>query len=147
MSHDPPPPLSTSNPILPVGTQVVARVEVKGTDGKPVHPRGAVGVVIQAPADYWHSYRVRFPDGFEASFRRAELAILSQYKQGAIGADARPVVASAGDPLVEYDLYRFVIFRCVVGSRAYGLDDDESDTDRRGIYLPPADLQWSLYGV
>jgi predicted nucleotidyltransferase len=40
-----------------------------------------------------------------------------------------------------------VIFRCVVGSRAYGLDGPDSDTDRRGIYLPPADLHWSLYGV
>jgi predicted nucleotidyltransferase len=40
-----------------------------------------------------------------------------------------------------------VIYRCIVGSRAYGLDDSDSDTDRRGIYLPPADLHWSLYGV
>jgi hypothetical protein len=32
----------------------------------------------------------------------------------------------------------------VVGSRAYGLDDAASDTDRRGIYLPPAELHWSL---
>lgn len=44
-------------------------------------------------------------------------------------------------------LYSFVIYRCVVGSRAYGLGSEESDTDRRGIYLPPADLQWSLDGV
>src|SRR5271168_1494471 len=34
-----------------------------------------------------------------------------------------------------------------VGSRAYGLEVHGSDTDRRGIYLPPADLHWSLYGV
>jgi predicted nucleotidyltransferase len=27
------------------------------------------------------------------------------------------------------------------------LSHEESDVDRRGIYLPPADLQWSLYGV
>ncbi len=40
-----------------------------------------------------------------------------------------------------------VIYRCVIGSRAYGLSDDQSDTDRRGIYLPPAELHWSLYGV
>jgi hypothetical protein len=40
-----------------------------------------------------------------------------------------------------------VIYRCVVGSRAFGLDDENSDTDLRGIYLPPADLHWSLYGV
>jgi serine/threonine protein kinase len=40
-----------------------------------------------------------------------------------------------------------VIYRCVVGSRAFGLAGDGSDTDRRGIYLPPADLQWSRYGA
>src|SRR4051812_13753229 len=127
--------------ILPVGTQVVALVEVRGTDGRAVHPRGAVGVVIQSPADYWHAYRVRFPDAFEATFRRAELAILSHYKRGEVGQPA------GGDPLGEYDLYRHVIYRCVVGSRAYGLDDAASDTDRRGVYLPPAELHWSLYGV
>lgn len=124
--------------ILSVGTQIVTTVEVKGTDGKPVHPRGAVGVVIQAPSDYWHSYRVRFLDGFEGSFKRDELSILSQFKAGQI---------DAGDPLREYDLYQHVIFRCVIGSRAYGLDDSESDTDRRGIYLPPARAHWSLWGV
>jgi predicted nucleotidyltransferase len=34
-----------------------------------------------------------------------------------------------------------------MGSRAYGLDDEGSDTDRRGIYLPPAELHWGLAGV
>src|SRR5262249_50594658 len=40
-----------------------------------------------------------------------------------------------------------IILRCVVGSRAYGLEGEGSDTDRRGIYLPPASLHWSLDGV
>ena len=44
-------------------------------------------------------------------------------------------------------MYQYVIYRCVIGSRAYGLDHDDSDTDLRGIYLPPADLHWSLHGV
>ena len=132
---------AASNPhlILSVGTQVVALVEVRGTDGRAVHPRGAVGVVVQSPSDYWHSYRVRFPDGFEAAFKRAELAILSEYKLGDI--------ATGGGPLAEYDLYEHVIYRCVVGSRAYGLEGETSDTDRRGVYLPPAERHWSLYGV
>lgn len=43
--------------------------------------------------------------------------------------------------------YPYVIYRCVVGSRAYGLEEPDSDTDRRGFYLPPADLHWSLHGV
>lgn len=129
--------------ILPAGTQVVALVEPRGADGKPVHPRGAVGVVTQAPSDYWHSYRVRFPDGFEATLKRQELAILSRYKAGEVGRDAGEIVG----PLAEYDLYDHVIYRCVVGSRAYGLDDEHSDTDRRGVYLPPGERHWSLYGV
>jgi uncharacterized protein len=124
--------------ILPVGTQVVALVEVKGTHGKPVHPRGAVGVVVQAPADYWHSYRVMFPDSHEATFRRQELAILSQYKSGEM---------RQGGVLAEYDLFEHVIYRCVIGSQAYGLSNHQSDVDRRGVYLPPSELQWSLYGV
>ncbi|HEX4056500.1 MAG TPA: nucleotidyltransferase domain-containing protein [Tepidisphaeraceae bacterium] len=133
-----------SNLILSVGTQVVALVEVRGTDGKPVHPRGAVGVVIQSPSDYWHSYRVRFPDAFEAALHRQELAVLSQFQSGGVIDSVSGVSAPL---LAEYDLQRHVIYRCIVGSRAYGLDDSESDTDRRGIYLPPAEMHWSLYGV
>jgi predicted nucleotidyltransferase len=49
--------------------------------------------------------------------------------------------------LTKHGLFNRVIYRCVIGSRAYGLATDDSDTDRRGIYLPPADLEWSLYGV
>ena len=115
-------------------------MEVKGPEGKPAQPRGAVGVIVQAPADYWHSYRVRFPDGFEAALKRAELSVLSHYKKSQIA-------QGLAGPLAEYNLYDHVIFRCVVGSRAYGLEDDASDTDRRGIYLPPARMHWSLYGV
>ena len=44
-------------------------------------------------------------------------------------------------------LFSRVILRVVVGSRAYGLAEPESDTDRRGVFLPPAELHWSLYGV
>lgn len=133
-----------SNLILPLGTRVVALVEVRGTDGKAVHPRGAVGVVIQSPSDYWHSYRVRFPDAFEAAFHRQELAVLSQFQSGGV---IDSVSSGSAALLAEYDLQRHVIYRCIVGSRAYGLDDSESDTDRRGIYLPPAQMHWSLYGV
>ena len=39
------------------------------------------------------------------------------------------------------------ILRVVIGSRAYGLDDDDSDTDRRGVFLPTAERHWSLEGA
>ena len=45
------------------------------------------------------------------------------------------------------DLWRHVILKVVVDSRAFGLDHAGSDTDRRGIYLPPATRHWSLAGV
>ena len=56
--------------ILSMGTQVVALIEVRGLEGKMVHPPKALGVIVQSPSDHWHSYRVRFPDGIEASFTR-----------------------------------------------------------------------------
>src|SRR5204862_713137 len=62
-----------------------------------------------------------------------------------VAADVSRRTSSAEDSA--FDLESLVIYRCVVASRAYGLDHDESDTDRRGIYLAPADLQWSLYGA
>jgi len=42
---------------------------------------------------------------------------------------------------------QYIIYSAVVGSRAYGLATDASDTDRRGCFLPPARLHWSLRGV
>src|SRR5712692_6048325 len=125
--------------IFSVGTQVVTLVDIPGSAGLVFHPRGTVGVVVKAPTDHDHSYRVRFPDGFEAPLKRNEVTLLAQFKEGEIGDSAHAVAQT--------DLYERVIYRCVIGSQAYGLADAESDVDRRGIYLPTADLHWSLYGV
>lgn len=127
------------NLIYSVGTQVVALKQAQGTNGKAVHPAGAVGVIVRAPRDRTHSYRVRFADGFEAALHHDNLMLLAEYKQGAIN--------DSSQVLTRHGLFNRVIYRCVIGSRAYGLATDDSDTDRRGIYLPPADLEWSLYGV
>jgi hypothetical protein len=96
-------------------------------------------VIVRSPADPEHAYRVRFPGGDEVSLKRRELQVLKHCQRE--GYDRRV------DPLTEYDLYRHVIYRCVVGSRAFGLEGDDSDVDRRGIYLPPASMHWSIYGV
>jgi len=127
------------NLIIPVGTQVVTRVEVKDSRGEVVCPRGAVGVIVKAPLDDTHSYRVLFPNGLEAALARSELTVRKMHQQGAL--------AETAPPLAEAGLYEYVIYRCIVGSRAYGLDHSASDTDRRGIYLPPAEMHWSLFEV
>src|SRR5205085_1472228 len=129
MSHQP-------NNIF-AGTQVVSLVEVHGTNDSLVHPRGAVGVVTRTPAVAGEAFLVRFPDGFEKSLERSQIEVLKHFKDR----------LGDGSQSAEFDLESFIIYRCVVGSRAYGLDNDESDTDRRGIYLAPAELQWSLFGA
>ncbi|MFE3328397.1 DNA polymerase beta superfamily protein [Streptomyces sp. NPDC059176] len=35
-----------------------------------------------------------------------------------------------------------MIYSCVMGSRAFGLATDDSDTDRRGVFLAPTPLYW-----
>lgn len=124
--------------ILPAGTRIVLRDSLAPRDAAAAQPAGGVGVIVKSPVDQRHSYRVRFVDGSEAPLRRTEFALLKETQAVAVG---------ASHVLDDFDLFQYVIYRCVVGSRAYGLASDESDTDRRGIYLPPADMHWSLYGV
>ena len=136
------------------GTQVVSLIEVRGPSNSLVHPRGAVGVVTRTPAVAGEKFLVRFPDGFESSFESAQLEVLKHFKdrlgdcRGAVsapGLDGNSAVTNRR--YSNFELEQFIIYRCVVGSRAYGLDNDESDTDLRGIYLAPAELQWSLFGA
>jgi uncharacterized protein len=126
------------------GTQVVALVGVRGANDSLVHPRGAVGVVTRTPAGAEKHFLIRFPDGFEASLTREQLDVLKHFKDRLRNIPALSGSQRGGGM---FDLESFVIYRCVVGSRAYGLDNDESDTDLRGIYLAPAELQWSLFGA
>ncbi len=117
----------------------MSRVEVKDSAGELLCLRGAVGVVVKAPTDNSHAYRVRLPNGVEVTLRRHEFSIRKHFQKEGL--------QQAESELAELNLYDHVIYRCIVGSRAYGLDDANSDTDRRGIYLPPAQLHWSLYGI
>ena len=123
---------------LPVGTQVVTRVAVALTDGA-VRPAGAVGVVVQAPVEPAARYRVRFPDGADVECARDDLAVRKHVQRAGLETSDRP--------WTDEQIEALVIYRCIVGSRAYGLDEEGSDVDRRGIYLPPAARHWSLAGV
>jgi hypothetical protein len=65
------------------------------------------------------------PTGKEDSYHRNELTIFKHTEAGVPGRAWR------------VRLQDFVIFRYIVGS----------DVDRRGFYLPPAELHWGLAGV
>lgn len=124
--------------IIEAGNRIVTLVEATGDGGALLHPKGSVGVIVKSPTDLTHSYRVRFLDGMEVPLRHDEIVLLAHFKENEIGNTGL---------ITRGSLFDRVIFRCVIGSRAYGLDDEESDTDYRGIFLPTADLHWSLYGV
>ena len=115
--------------IFSVGTQVVTLVDIPGAGGLIRHPRGTVGVVIKSPTDQEHSYRVRFGDGLETPLRQSEITMLARFKEGEIGDNKHAAAPS--------DLYQRVIYRCVIGSQAYGLACEKSDVDRRGISCRP----------
>lgn len=123
-------------PILPAGTQVVTTVDLRGDAGGVRVPRGAVGTILKAPTDGTHAYLVQLVDGAEHAFRRDQLATLARCQDQALA----PQLGGKA-------LFDRVILRVVVGSRAYGLAEPDSDTDRRGVFVPPAELHWSLYGV
>jgi hypothetical protein len=127
------------NLTLPAGTQVVVAAAVRGSTGAMVCQRGAVGVVVDAPVDGSRPYRVRLANGVEVELRREELRVRKHLQRAGLEEQE----AAQGDS----ELYECVIYRCVIGSRAYGLHETGSDTDRRGIYLPPAERHWSLSGV
>ncbi|MFB7273807.1 DNA polymerase beta superfamily protein [Streptomyces sp. NPDC056244] len=46
-------------------------------------------------------------------------------------------------PVRHLDLVRdHTVYSCVMGSRAFGLATEDSDTDRRGVFAAPAPLYW-----
>ena len=125
--------------VYPEGTMMVTRVAVEPGDGGRPRPRGACAIVVKSPEHIGGDYRLRFPDGGEFWVAASELAVLKHYQEGELleGVDEAQVAS----------LFDHVHYRCVVGSRAYGLDHEASDMDVRGFYVAPATLQWSLFGA
>jgi predicted nucleotidyltransferase len=126
------------NLIIPKGTQIVLLNETKVLNENAFHAKGTVGKIISLPTDAFHAYKIEFPDGSCGMANCRDFSIRKEFQTEQSGLIS---------PLEDYLLFDYVIYRCVVGSKAFGLDDANSDTDRRGIYLPPADVHWSMFGV
>ncbi|GGL02076.1 nucleotidyltransferase domain-containing protein [Deinococcus radiotolerans] len=110
--------------LLP-GTRVALHVPLPGL------AQGTWGVVVGGTGSV---YDVNFA-GVVRPVNRVHL------KVARADAEALPL------PAAHEDLSPYVQYACVMGSRAFGLGTDASDTDVRGFYLPPARLHWSLAGV
>ena len=124
--------MSVRGPQLPVGTQVVIRVAAPDDHGGTAQ-RGATGRVAGITPD--GRYTVRLVDGRETVARREQLSLRTAYQDEAIELDQPD-----GDRMV----LEHTIYAAVVGSRAFGLDTDSSDTDTRGVYVAPTESFWSL---
>lgn len=122
--------------ILSPGTKIVTVVDLHGENGGVRVPRGAVGAILKSPTDATHVYRVQLVGGGEVALRRNQLVMLARYQDREL----------RGEP-AGWSLFDRVILKVVIGSRAYGLEEKDSDTDRRGVFLPSAEQHWSLYGV
>lgn len=118
--------------LIPVGTQVVLRGDKVMPGTGEVRPAGTVAEVLEAPTNNDRPYKVRFLDGTEIRVKFGELAIRRR--------EVADELATPGA-----DLRGFVIYRVTVGSQAFGLATDASDEDRRGVFLPPAEMTWSLF--
>jgi hypothetical protein len=108
---------------LPPGTEVVTRVE-RVVDGE-VRPGGATGRVAKLTGD---RVEVVFIDGRRATYLRDEL---TPRKLG--------VARYAQRRQAAWDqLHACIAIDTVVGSRAWGVADEGSDEDHRGVFVLPA---------
>jgi hypothetical protein len=111
---------------LPPGTEVTTRVD-RTVEGE-LRPQGATGRVAAIDGE---RVEVQFLDGKRATYLRAEVAPrklgVQRYAQ------RRAAAWDALRPCVVVDT--------LVGSRAWGLSDERSDEDRRGVFVLP--LPWT----
>ena len=110
----------------PVGTEVSTRVD--RTVGGELRPQGASGRVAKLDGD---RIEVVFLDGRTATYLRAELV---PRKLGVQRYALRR--AAAWD-----QLRPCVVIDTLVGSRAWGVADEGSDEDRRGVFVLP--MPWT----
>ncbi|MFC0626548.1 nucleotidyltransferase domain-containing protein [Kribbella deserti] len=119
--------MSAATPELAPGTQVVLRAAAG-----PI-PAGATGRVTGLGSD--GRYQVRLVDDREVVCERNQLALRTAYQSEQIA-----VAAVDGATLVR----EHTVYAAIVGSRAFGLDTESSDTDTRGVYVAPTEAFWSF---
>ena len=112
---------------------MVLRVRTADNAGAVVQ-RGAIGRVV---GDDGGRYRVELPDGRRTTVTREEVSLRADWQRTLAGGAPELVDPAA---LVRDR----TVYAAVIGSRAYGLDVEGSDTDVRGVYVAPTAAFWSL---
>lgn len=124
------------NFVIPAGSQVVLKDTIKfenDSTGQQFKKPGNVGVVVKCPPHNDQPYLIRFNDGAE---------VVAGFDQIVLRRKEIDSLLSVRD-----DFEPNIIYRCQVGSKAFGLSNENSDDDIRGIFLPAATDHWSLYAL
>jgi predicted nucleotidyltransferase len=120
-----------SEPIVSVGTHVVVRTPEPTPGREPAKAPESVGVVVESPVTPQEPYSIQLSNGQTTTVYRSDFSLRRREVDDEIGH-------------ITEDLTDYVIYRCQVGSKAFGLATDHSDDDIRGIYLPPGRMHWSM---
>lgn len=117
---------------LPAGTEVTTRVDrysasLRDVDGE-LRPQGATGRVVAVDGE---RVEVQFLDGRRATYLRSEV---TPRKLGVQRYAVRRAAAWES-------LRPCVVIDTLVGSRAWGVSDERSDEDRRGVFVLP--MPWT----
>ena len=119
--------------VLPKGTRVVLRRNLLGDDGRLVREASLATVVSVE----YNTYRLETPSGVRMTAQRDQITV-----------QKRELLADLGVRQWDYGrLARSVIYSAVVGSRAWGLDNPDSDEDIRGAFVAPFEDSAGLWSV
>ncbi len=123
--------LNESSVIIPKGTDVVLRSPQRAEDGYMLKS----GTLGRVTGFYYNTYELTLPSGRKVTCQRDQLVV---QKKNVLDKIAKS----------QYDwneLKGEIIYESVVGSCAWGLSDENSDTDRKGIFILPFPVLSGLY--
>lgn len=119
---------------LPVGTQVVVRRDKSSTQLTNDGIEQLVGTILRGPVGRNQLYLVELLDRSTHEFPIEQLVVRRT--------ELNDILAPQ-----KFDPLPYVILSVQLGSKAYGLQQNSSDDDVRGIFLPDAEQDWSLFPV
>ncbi|MEQ8221278.1 MAG: nucleotidyltransferase domain-containing protein [Candidatus Eremiobacterota bacterium] len=118
---------------IPKGTDVVLKSPQKAEDSY-ILKAGTVGRVMNF---YYNTYEIITPGGRKVICQRDQLVVQKQN-----------VLHEISRSQYEWkELKNEIIYEAIVGSQAWGLSDESSDTDKKGIFLLPFSATASIYNA
>jgi len=116
---------------IPKGTDVVLKSPQKADDGYILK----AGTVGRVQSFYYNTYEIITPGGRKITCQRDQLVVQKQN-----------VLHEISRSQYEWkELKNEIIYEAIVGSQAWGLSDESSDTDKKGIFLLPFSATASIY--